>query len=206
MSATRRSHGPLERHFQRNRLLQDAAGVFARRGIRDATIDDLLEATGVSRRTFYQYFRSKDELLAGLFSVSCELLLQALRAEIRRTSGAARIERCVEVYLGFRHRAGRIMQELEAESVRPGSPLEAMRRDLLDAASRELAAEIVDEAGRPVDPLVVHGILVALEGISHRMRTPTPYTEERARAAMLRIALAALARPGDPVPALPHIV
>ena len=200
-----RTHGPIERHFQRSRLLQAAAGVFARHGIREATIDDLLEAGGVSRRTFYQYFRSKDELLVALFSVSCELLLQALRDEIRRASGPARIERCVDVYLAFRRRAGRIMQELEAESVRPGSPLEAMRQDLLDAASRELAAQIVDEAGRAADPLVVHGVLVALEGISHRMRSPEPYTEARARAAMLRIALAALARPGDPVPALPTI-
>ena len=191
------------RYFQRNRILQAAAGVFAKRGIRDATIDDLLAAAELSRRTFYQYFRSKEELLGALFSVSCGLLLQALRDELGRATGAARIERCVDVYLAFRKRAGRIMQELEAEALRPGSPLEPMRRELLDAASRELAREIVDERGRSADPLVVHGVLVAMEGISHRMKTPAPYTDERARAAMLRIALAALARPGEPVPALP---
>jgi AcrR family transcriptional regulator len=202
----KRSRGPIERYFHRNQLLQAAARVFATRGLREATIEDILAAADVSRRTFYQYFRSKDELLVALFSVSCELLLQALREQIHGGPDATRVERCVDVYLAFRQRAGAIMHELEAEALRPGSPLEALRRELLDAASRELAGEIRDAAsGRHADPLVVHGVLVALEGISHRMKTPDPYSESRARDAMLRIARAALARPHDAVPALPMI-
>jgi hypothetical protein len=107
------------------------------------------------------------------------------------------------MYLGFRKRAGPIMRELEAESLRPGSPLESVRRELLDAASRELAQHIVDAKGRASDPIVVVGVLAALEGIAHRMDAPGPYTEARARAAMMRIAIAALAVPGETVPALP---
>lgn len=199
------TRGPIERYFHRNRLLQVSAQVFAARGIREATIDDLIEAADVSRRTFYQYFRSKDELLVALFTVSCELLLHVLRAEIQRASGAKRIERCVDTYLSFRKRAGSIMQELEAESLRPGSPLGPVRRELLDAASLELARAIVDDEGRQIDPLVVHGVLIALEGIAHRMESPEPFTDERARAAMMRIALAALSRPGEVVPPMPMI-
>lgn len=196
MTSPRR--GPIERYFQRNRLLQAAAGAFAKHGIRDATVDDILEAAAISRRTFYQYFRSKDELLIALFTVSCELLLQVLRGEIQRGPDATRIERCVETYLAFRTRAGTIMLELEAEARRPGSPLEPIRRDLLDAASRELANAIPSDDGRQVDPLVVHGVLVALEGIAHRMASPDPCTEDRARAAMLRIARSALLDGGSP--------
>lgn len=201
----KRTHGPIEKFFHRNRLLQVAARVFGERGIRDATIDDLIAAADVSRRTFYQYFRGKEELLVALFTVSCELMLQVIRDEIRGAPEGERIERCVDVYLSFRRRAGAIMFELEAEALRPGSPLGPIRRQLLDAASAELSGELAASAGRRVDPLVVHGVLVAIEGISHRMQAPEPYTEERARAAMLRIALAALSRPGDDVPALPTV-
>jgi len=199
----KRTRGPIEKFFHKNRLLQVAAQVFGERGLRDATIDDLIAAAGVSRRTFYQYFTSKEQLLVELFTVSCDLLLRALRDEIRRASGTERIRRCVEVYLAFRRRAGPIMHELEAEALRPGSPLATLRRQLLDAASIELAGGIRDAAGRTADPLVVHGVLVALEGISQRMQSPEPYSEERARAAMLRIALAALSLPDETAPALP---
>ena len=201
----RRSHGPLERQLHRQRLLQTAVGAFARHGIGDTTIDDILEATRVSRRTFYRYFQGRDDLLVELFTVSCQLLLRAIRDEIGRGPDATRVERCVEVYLGFRDRAGAIVHELEAEALRSGSPLEPVRRELLDAASNELARALVDDSGGQVDPIVVHGVLVAIEGISHRMRAPAPYTMERARAAMLRIARAALSRPGEAVPALPML-
>lgn len=50
----------------RNRLLDSAAQVFARRGYERATIDDIAAAAGLSKGTVYWHFASKGELFAAL--------------------------------------------------------------------------------------------------------------------------------------------
>src|SRR4051812_30800900 len=61
-----------QRENRRAALLQVAREIFAQKGYHRTSIDDLIEAAGVARGTFYLYFESKraifDELLDGLFS------------------------------------------------------------------------------------------------------------------------------------------
>jgi len=69
---------------------------------------------------------------------------------------------------------------------------------LLDDASRELASIWSSPDGKPVDPLLMHGVLVALEGVAQRMHAEGPPSEaqlEHARSVMLRIVTASLAEP-----------
>ena len=47
----------------RNRLIQSALQVFACKGVDASVIDDVIEAAGVSRGTFYNYFQSNRDLL-----------------------------------------------------------------------------------------------------------------------------------------------
>ncbi|WP_334173774.1 helix-turn-helix domain-containing protein, partial [Sinomonas sp.] len=47
----------------RERILGAAYWLFARRGIRDVGVDELIAASGVARATFYRHFRSKDDLV-----------------------------------------------------------------------------------------------------------------------------------------------
>ncbi|MCF3130620.1 TetR/AcrR family transcriptional regulator [Streptomyces olivochromogenes] len=48
----------------RERILATAAALFYRRGIQATGIDELAEVAGVSKRTLYKLFGSKDELVA----------------------------------------------------------------------------------------------------------------------------------------------
>src|SRR5687767_4484147 len=50
----------------RNRLLDAAVEVFARRGYERATIDEVAEAAGLSKGTVYWHFDSKAELFGAL--------------------------------------------------------------------------------------------------------------------------------------------
>jgi AcrR family transcriptional regulator len=52
---------------ERQRLLDAGFGVIGRRGYGDATVADILAEAGVSTRSFYRHFASKDELLHALF-------------------------------------------------------------------------------------------------------------------------------------------
>ncbi|MGH7963553.1 MAG: TetR/AcrR family transcriptional regulator [Candidatus Binatia bacterium] len=48
-------------------ILRVAAEIFSEKGYRAATLDDLVNAAGISRATFYSYFPSKEELLCRLY-------------------------------------------------------------------------------------------------------------------------------------------
>lgn len=48
----------------RERLLDAAYELFARRGIRDVGVDELITRSGVAKATFYRHFRTKDDLVA----------------------------------------------------------------------------------------------------------------------------------------------
>lgn len=47
----------------RERIITEAGALFARYGIRSVTMDTLAEEMGVSKRTIYENFKDKDELL-----------------------------------------------------------------------------------------------------------------------------------------------
>ncbi|MEO8552223.1 MAG: helix-turn-helix domain-containing protein, partial [Kofleriaceae bacterium] len=46
----------------RNMIMFGATRVFATMGLREASVEDLLEAGQVSRRTFYRFFKSKEDV------------------------------------------------------------------------------------------------------------------------------------------------
>jgi AcrR family transcriptional regulator len=76
-------HG-LPREFvvqnQRDRLTAGMIAVVAERGYNEATITDIAAAAGVSRRTFYTYFASKEECFFATYDVIAEHML-AIAAE-----------------------------------------------------------------------------------------------------------------------------
>lgn len=53
----------LARHAVRDEVLRQAWLLFARQGFEATTIDQVAEASGMSRRTFFRYFASKDDLV-----------------------------------------------------------------------------------------------------------------------------------------------
>lgn len=60
--------------------LRDAAHrLFAEKGFSQTTIDDITEAADVSRRTFFRYYASKDDLLRSDVSDLLPVMLGALR-------------------------------------------------------------------------------------------------------------------------------
>jgi AcrR family transcriptional regulator len=61
--------------------LRDAAHrLFAEKGFSHTTIDDIAEAANVSRRTFFRYYDSKDDLLRSDVSDLLPVMLAALRS------------------------------------------------------------------------------------------------------------------------------
>ena len=51
---------------QKTHIIKTAGEMFFRLGIRSVSIDDICHELGMSKKTFYVYFASKDELVAQL--------------------------------------------------------------------------------------------------------------------------------------------
>src|SRR5882757_1862034 len=62
-NARRAKLGEMKRERTRARLLQVALRVIADRGFDAPTIDDFIEAAGVARGTFYNYFETREQIL-----------------------------------------------------------------------------------------------------------------------------------------------
>jgi AcrR family transcriptional regulator len=69
----------------RERILETAYELFARRGIRDVGIDEVIERAGVAKATLYRHFRSKDDLVIAFLERREERwTLEWVEAEARR--------------------------------------------------------------------------------------------------------------------------
>ena len=66
-------------YAHRSRIIGKAAGVFGKLGAADSTVEDILKAAGVSRRTFYKFFQSKEDVLDALHEIGCNMLIGAAR-------------------------------------------------------------------------------------------------------------------------------
>ncbi|WP_345771900.1 mycofactocin system transcriptional regulator [Geodermatophilus sabuli] len=75
---------PDARADTRARIEQAALELFARKGFEQVTTDEIADAAGISRRTFFRYFATKADAVWGDFSLHVERLdrlLSAARAE-----------------------------------------------------------------------------------------------------------------------------
>jgi TetR/AcrR family transcriptional regulator, fatty acid metabolism regulator protein len=103
LSARRgRRQAPQPRGDKRQRILDAAVKVFAKRGFHATRVSDVASAAGVADGTIYLYFKSKDALLVSLFENHVERLLAFLEKELpRAASPSEKLKRIVEVQLGL---------------------------------------------------------------------------------------------------------
>jgi len=66
--------------FVREEILASAIGLFAKRGYRAVTIDDVATNLGYTKSVVYYYFKSKNEILWQLFQRTFELFFESAEA------------------------------------------------------------------------------------------------------------------------------
>ena len=59
---------------QRSKIIKTSGEMFFRLGIRSVAIDDICREMGMSKKTFYVYFQSKDELVAQLLQANLDYM------------------------------------------------------------------------------------------------------------------------------------
>ncbi len=95
----------------RARIVRAAARVWAKKGFDDATVDDICEAAGVARSTYYFHFQSTDQLLGELTWATAG----GTAADIDAVLGAGDIDQQLAAFIeGLSRRMGSVPKELAA--------------------------------------------------------------------------------------------
>jgi AcrR family transcriptional regulator len=133
----------------RTSLLDAAASVFAAKGYRAATVEEVVAAAGLSKGTFYWNFKSKEDLFQTLLNERIDRPTRALM-EITRTAPADR-PTASDVSAGLAEliagqRETLLLQEYWAAATRDARL--ARRYRVRQAALREALAETLEERHR----------------------------------------------------------
>lgn len=209
-----RKRGPgirLGEELARTEILAGAAKVLSGVGVRATTVEDILVASRVSRRTFYRLYDDKDAVLLALYVVGTAWLVDACRTVVGQEDDPLRqIERCIDAHLRTARNQGRLVFVLGGEAQRQESPLHARRMEVHEILASLLVAGAKRHAGKEIDPLLYRGMLLALEGVTRLMlaesdegRRITSAGIERARRVMRRLAITAIVAKGPDYPPLP---
>jgi AcrR family transcriptional regulator len=160
----------------RERVLEGAREAFGRLGYEVTRVEDILEASGVSRPTFYRVFASKQDTFEALDFIAVQYLSRALEQLLSRSEGAfEHFELVLTSYFEWRIGLGVFITGEEECEEPPG--LRMLRKDALE---RELAG----------DPLAMEGLALAcaidtLAGTFEEPPTPEHVVERRKRALAL---------------------
>ncbi|MCX7614690.1 MAG: TetR/AcrR family transcriptional regulator [Clostridiales bacterium] len=57
----------------KKRIRQEALKLFGQKGFENVTLNEICEASGINKHTFYYYFKAKDELLKPFYKIPCLL-------------------------------------------------------------------------------------------------------------------------------------
>ena len=165
----RRGRRPLPPEQQRRRLLEAAERSFERSHYEGAGIQSIVREAGMSSRSFYEFFESKEDLVAELIRERAEVFLVEMEEVFREADDLwGAIDRVLRIYLEM---LPMVLLDLERLS---GAASQRVRR--LRSAYREKIGEVlVREIGRlaqagivlsPPDPLSIALVLAGIEGLS----------------------------------------
>jgi AcrR family transcriptional regulator/DNA-binding MarR family transcriptional regulator len=156
--------------IQRARLVAAMAQVACERGAARVTIADVVERAGVSRRTFYEFFKDREDcLLFALEDAVTRVSARVLPAyEMAQGGWRVRIRAGLVALLGFFDEQPHLARFLLVEWLASGSrSLERRQRvlELIAGAVEESRAEPNEDSGPP--GLVAEGVVGAVASVLH---------------------------------------
>jgi AcrR family transcriptional regulator len=193
----------------RDVILRGAAEAFGRSGYAHTSVQDILQAAGVSRRTFYRVFRSKDDVFRVLFDRAVETALQLIRDAVAvAATPAAKVEAGLQAYLGAHLAIGSLARVLLLEQFPPGSTFGRRREAAVEAFIQLIEHEVRGLRRVRIDPLLIRGVVAALDYVAIQLVGESrqgAFDAERGQRVMYRILAASLADDGEPLPPLPVV-
>lgn len=196
--------------YGRMNILQSAADVFGKLGYATTRVEDILSGAGISRPTFYRFFRNKDDVFDALDEISHLSLLQLMRSAIVSADDPIqKIERCVDAFLRWHAATGPVARVLRQEALRTDTVFHQRRASTMARILDFFERESQRVRSEQVDPLLFIGLLAAVERIADELHAQhnkiSEADIERGKRVIMRIFYGALADTADKLPPIPKI-
>jgi AcrR family transcriptional regulator len=163
----------------RARILQGGQQALGSLGIQATTVEDILQAAGVSRRTYYQYFSSKEGLLKALYEDAMNRLVESVREAVSQVDdGAGKIKASIQAYLDFQLAGGALLIQMQADAIRPDSLDAEKREQTLDALVQIVGDNVRVVLQQDLDPLIYRALLIGIEGLVIHSQADGSFEEE----------------------------
>ncbi|MYM55007.1 TetR/AcrR family transcriptional regulator [Thalassovita mangrovi] len=150
--------GQQRRERMRARLIEAATLVFAERGPEAAQIEHVIQQAGVSRGTFYNYFRTTDELLlAAKNALGVEMITMVHQASDIAAPPSQRLAEGVKAFIDLIQRHPLLLEFTARLGMRNFD-----NGGLVPAATEELLWDVIDrDAAADLTPQMANDILQA---------------------------------------------
>ncbi|HVK99764.1 MAG TPA: TetR/AcrR family transcriptional regulator [Dongiaceae bacterium] len=178
-AAVRQINFPVPGQGAKADVLFNSIGVFTSKGIEDTTVQDLLDAANISRRTFYKYFKNKVEVLESIYQIAAELLMARFRSVKKESATLSDfVVQCVELFFDYHANLGPLIRMMTEEALRAGSPLAPHRALLLEHMVKLFDDRYFEAEGVRLDPKVYYSLIWMMESASMNILTTTPCTQD----------------------------
>jgi AcrR family transcriptional regulator len=154
---------------QRARLLEAVGRAVAESGYAAATIDDVVRGAGVSKQTFYEHFRDKEDcFLAAYETAAHELFAHVLEAHTAQDGWLERTRAGITAYLRWLAAEPALARVFLIEVAAAG-PRAAERRERLRDRYADLLRELQEDARAEtpslarLPPEVFHALVAAVD-------------------------------------------
>ncbi len=153
--------------------MEQAAELFAERGIAATSVDEVLAAAGAGKGQFYHYFRGRDELAAAAIGYRCAQTVTGLAQALGDVSSLPELEQALASFVAGFERAGmpgcpigtlatEVAGRNEAARLQAAAGFDAWERLLSDALERmRKRGELHADASPAV---LATGLLASIEG------------------------------------------
>ncbi len=135
----------------RNRIMDAALDVFARKGYHDTRLDEIVTESTTSKGAIYFHFPNKEQLFLALVDQFADLLERRVTAAIAQETGMIRVRLALETVIATFSKYRRPAKILLVQAVGLGAPFESKRNGVTDRFA-QLIAGYLQEAGRRADP------------------------------------------------------
>jgi AcrR family transcriptional regulator len=160
---------------QRARLLEAVGRAVADKGYASATIDDIVRDAGVSKKTFYEHFRDKEDCFIAAYEAASDELYDRVRAAQRDPEGGwlERTRAGVHAYLRWLA-ADPALARVFLIEVAAAGPRAAEARELVRDRYAEGLRRLQDIARDEIEDLphlpmeVFHAVIAAVDDIVSR--------------------------------------
>ncbi|TQS41090.1 TetR family transcriptional regulator [Cryptosporangium phraense] len=155
----------------RHDILSAASDLFAERGFEDVTVEEVAEAAGVSKKTVFNYFPAKEDLVFSRFDERENELIAAVRHRPAGTSVLDSFRASALAYCDQLADAGPGTQRGRVFTLIEQSPVLARRwHQLRNHYLEVLAGELAADAGVDPDDPLPWAIAAALLGAERSIR------------------------------------